>query len=48
MGVAMWGPRSTGEGEHGEGEETECPDKIGKCGRHRMGVAVMCRRPPGR
>jgi hypothetical protein len=38
------GPRSTGEGERGEGEETEHPNEIGDCGRHRMGAAVMHRR----
>jgi hypothetical protein len=38
------GPRSTREGEHDEGKETERPDEIGDCGRRRMGAAVMHRR----
>jgi hypothetical protein len=38
------GPRSTREGERGEGEETERPDEIGDRGRRRMGAAVMRRR----
>jgi hypothetical protein len=42
LGDADVGARS-GEGERGEGEETECPGEIGDCGRRRMGAAVMCR-----